>query len=113
MNYQIKQTRHYYAPRQDEVEILPSTYEHKTCAEFFITRHDILPYHLGSGESSRPTLAVVPAYYMEPHTGMVDTAENWLAEKYHPKNMVQVSCPDVPDDFNPCNSHLYDWVEGN
>lgn len=57
-------------------------------------------------------------YYMNFHTGSVDTMDNWLAEDAAPESfgasLIQVKLADgseVPEDFNPCESDRYVWVE--
>lgn len=58
-----------------------------------------------------------PTYFMHIHTGSVDSRESWL-EEVSPEefgvSLVEVELEDdsqVPEDFNPCESNLYDWVE--
>lgn len=57
-------------------------------------------------------------YFMNIHTGSVDTRENWLAEDAAPEafgaSLFPVQLADgsqVPEDFNPCDSQRFDWVE--
>lgn len=49
-------------------------------------------------------------------TGAVDTEERWLSE-YSPEvvaSLIEVIPSDgsqLPDDFKPCESDRYDWIE--
>lgn len=63
-----------------------------------------------------------PTYLMNPHTGSVDTEENWRAEmpgwgdtaEEQFKSLIEVVLADgseVPADFNPDTSNDYEWVE--
>lgn len=59
-----------------------------------------------------------PTYYMNVHTGSVDTLDNWLAEDCSKESFGASLFPveladgnEVPDDFNPCDSNRFDWVE--
>jgi hypothetical protein len=55
-------------------------------------------------------------YLMNPHTGSVDTEENWRAEIQESDfgtliEVVLADGSDVPADFNPAESSNYEWVE--
>lgn len=57
-------------------------------------------------------------YYMNIHTGTVDTLENWKEDGATPEDfgdlLIEVCLEggdEVPEDFNPCYSADYTWVE--
>ena len=51
-------------------------------------------------------------YYMNIHTGSVDTLENWQAETLDIRCLIPVrAVTPLPQDFNPCDSHLYEWEQ--
>lgn len=59
-------------------------------------------------------------YYMNYRTGTVDTLENWMAEDAGPESLgvawIRVKLADgseVPEDFIPCQSDRYRWVEAD
>lgn len=59
-----------------------------------------------------------PPYFMNIHTGSVDTLEHWLADDAAPEafgaSLYPVQLADggqVPADFKPCDSDRYEWVE--
>jgi hypothetical protein len=61
---------------------------------------------------------IKPAYYMNIHTGSVDTLDNWLAEDCAKEafgaSLFPVELADgseVPEDFNPWDSNRFAWVE--